>query len=96
MKILCFLTDIFFIPKIQELLKGDDIEFLDSYNDEGFDLLILDMDHKDSLSLCKRFPEKSFCFGSHMDREKIQEFKSTGCKNVFARSIFLNKLGEIT
>lgn len=95
MKILCLLTGIFFIPEIQKKLSGHSINFLESYNNEDFDLLVLDMDHKQSFDLCQRFPEKSFCFGSHMDKAKIQKFKATGCKNVFPRSAFLNKLERL-
>ena len=71
-----------------------EVGFIESYKNEQFDLLVLDMGHRESYGLCKKFPDKSFCFGSHMDTEKIKKFSETGCKNVFPRSVFLKKLEE--
>ena len=96
MKILCLLTDIFFIPEIQKKIPCHSVSFIESYNGEAFDLLVLDMDHRESLVLCSRFPEKSFCFWSHMDTEKMEKFKATGCKNIYPRSVFLKKLLELS
>ncbi len=92
MKVLCLLNDVLFMPKIESLLKGHDVKFLDSYNEEEFNFMILDMDHKDSYILCKRFPDKSMCFGSHMDIEAMKRFRDTGCKKVFSRSAFFEKI----
>lgn len=95
MKILCLLADIFFVPHIQKILFNCNVRFIDAYKGEDFDLLILDMGHKESYNLCKKFPEKSFCFGSHMDTEKMKKFSETGCKNVYPRSAFLKRLEEL-
>jgi len=95
MKILCFLTDIFFIPEIEGALSGHSVKFADNYSGESFDFLLLDMDNKISIELCKKYPEKSICFGSHSNTEQIEMFKYTGCKNIFPRSIFLKRLEGI-
>ena len=95
MKILCFLTDIFFIPEIERALSGHSVKFADKYSGECFDFLLLDMDNKISFELCKKYPEKSICFGSHSNTEQMKKFKSTGCKNIFPRSVFLKRFGEI-
>ena len=92
MKILCLLADIFFVPHIQEALFNHDVTFIETYKGEDFDYIILDMVHKESFVLCKKFPEKSFCFGPHIDTGLVGKFKGTGCKNVYPRSVFLAKL----
>ncbi len=95
MKILCLFTDIFFLPAIREAFKDHEVQVLENYKDEKFDLLIIDMDHFQSYDVCKKFPEKSFCFGSHMDTKKMKKFRETGCKNVYPRSVFLKKLEQL-
>ena len=95
MKIICLLCDIFFIPEIQKTLSGHSLEFIQSYTDQKFDLFILDMDHAESFELCKKYPDKSICFGSHADVGEIKRFRDAGCKNVIARSAFLDRLKEM-
>ena len=86
MKILALVSDIIFIPIIQSALSKHDVKFVEVYNGEEADLFVLDMDHNQSFELCKKFPEKSFCFGSHKNTELMEKFRQTECKNVFARS----------
>ncbi len=95
MKIVCLLCDIFFIPEIEKALPNHSIKFLQSYSEQEFDLLILDMEHAESYELCKKYPDKVVCFGSHADTEGMKRFKDTGCARVFPRSVFLEKLKEI-
>ena len=95
MKILCLLTDIFFMPEIKNVLGEHEIVFGDGHLNEDFDLFVLDMLHKESIGLCKKYPEKSVCFGPHSDAKLMGEFASTGCKNIFPRLIFIKKLREV-
>jgi len=95
MKILCLLCDIFFIPEIQKVLTGHSLEFVQSYDNRVFDFLVLDMDHAESFELCRKYPEKSICFGSHADTDGMKRFRETGCAKVFPRSVFLERLKEI-
>lgn len=95
MKIVCLLCDIFFVPEIQKELSNHEVEFIQSYTDQKFDMLILDMDHAESYYLCQKYPEKSICFGSHGNTEEMKRFKDTGCKNVIPKSAFLGKLKEV-
>ena len=92
MKILCLLGDIMFIPVIQHALSKNDVSFIEKHSDQDADLFVLDMDHKGSFELCKKFPAKSICFGSHKNAEQIKKFRETGCKDVIARSILRKKL----
>ena len=94
MEIICLLADIFFVPEISKIFKGHEIQFLDNYKDEKFDLLIIDLDHSQSYEVCKKFPEKSFCFGSHKNTELMHKFAQTGCKSVVAISALKKKLEE--
>ena len=86
MNIICLVKDLILISTIQNSLKDHQVEFIDNYKGQNFDLLILDMDLPESYELCKKFPEKSFCFGSHKDTELMDKFKQTGCKSVYPRS----------
>jgi len=86
MKIICLVKDLILISTIQNSLKGHQVEFIDNYKGQNFDLLILDMDIPESYELCKKFPDKSICFGSHKNTKLMDKFRQTGCKSVFPRS----------
>ncbi|MBI4163270.1 MAG: hypothetical protein HY512_00275 [Candidatus Aenigmarchaeota archaeon] len=95
MKIVSLVSDIMFIPVIQSALSKHDVQFIESYNGEDAELFVLDMDHKDSYEVCKRFPKKSICFGSHKSTEQIKKFTETGCKDMIARSLLNKRLREV-
>lgn len=95
MKIVCLLGDIMFIPVIQHVLSKHDVSFIESYDGEDADILVLDMDQRDSFDVCKKFPEKSICFGSHKNTDQIKKFRETGCKDVVARSALKAALERI-
>ncbi len=92
MKIVVLLGDVFLLPIIQSALSKHGVKFIEKYSGEEADLFVLDMDHKDSFEVCKKFPEKSICFGSHKNTDQIERFMEAGCKNVVARSALNRKL----
>ncbi|HLD57614.1 MAG TPA: hypothetical protein VJA47_04865 [archaeon] len=95
MEIIALTSDIMFIPLIQSALSKHHVQLIESYNGEDAGLFVLDMDHKDSFEVCRKFPEKSICFGSHKNTEQIKKFRELGCKGVVARSMLKKTLEEI-
>ena len=98
MKILVFVKDLFFRVKIESELKrlNLDYQFLENLDKLGeFDFLVLDLEQEKNFEAVQKLPEKVICFCSHKNIEVIRRAKDAGCKNVYPRSVFFEKLEKI-
>jgi len=93
MDIFIVVDDLLFKTKIESIIKSVNSSITKNIYDS--DYIIIDLDHKEAFNTLKKFPEKSLCFCSHLDKEKLDKSKSLGCKNVFPRSLFFDKLRSI-
>ncbi|MBI2663604.1 hypothetical protein HYX15_03695 [Candidatus Woesearchaeota archaeon] len=93
MGIFIVVDDLLFKTKIEGIIKS--INGSITKNIYGADYIIVDLNHKEAFDTLKKFPEKSLCFCSHLDKEKLDKAKSLGCKNVYPRSLFFDKLRSI-
>ncbi|MBI2667705.1 hypothetical protein HYX17_02950 [Candidatus Woesearchaeota archaeon] len=90
MKIRILIKDLFLKSKTEEIIKS--LNHSITFEEDDFDYVIVDLNHKDAFNLIERYPDKCFCFCSHVDKDKIDKAKEIGCKNVYPRSLFFSKL----
>lgn len=93
MKIMILVNDLFLRAKVEEIIKSLNHSIISKGDD--FDYYIIDLSHKDAFSLIKKYLDKCLCFCSHVDKDKINKAKELGCKNVYPRSLFFNKLPSL-
>ncbi|MBI4895814.1 MAG: hypothetical protein HY831_04955 [Candidatus Aenigmarchaeota archaeon] len=99
MKILGLVDDLFLIAKVEGAISKANlsIKFLSAEDilKREFDYVIVDMEHEDAFNVIEKFPDKALCFGSHVKTDLFQKAGLLGCKRVFARSVFFDKLSEL-
>lgn len=97
-KILGVVDDLVFSMKLESILKnnGHKIDYYKSdieMND--YDLILVDLSHKDAFKVIKSIPEKCIAFGSHVDVDSFKKARSLGCKRVLPRSRFFEELPNL-
>jgi len=97
-KILGVVDDLIFSMKLDSILKnhGREIEYYKSnMNIEGYDLILVDMMHKNAFEIIKNNPNKCIVFGPHTNVDLFEKVRSLGCNKVLARSRFFDELPSL-
>ena len=99
MKIVGLVDDLLMLSKIEGIIKqlNLSIKFLSAEDIESrnFDHVIVDMHHKDAFNIMQKFPAKCICFGAHTRTDLFEKAKDLGCKKVYPRSVFFDKLTSL-
>ena len=61
---------------------------------EGYDHIILDLQHPEAQDILNKQANKCLAFGPHVDQEALKKANALGCK-ALPRSMFFNKLSEL-
>jgi len=97
-KILGVVDDLIFSMKLDSILKnhGNEIDYykLDMKIDD-YDLILVDMMHKDAFDIIKDNPSKCIAFGPHTNVDLFEKARSLGCNRVLARSRFFEELPSL-
>jgi hypothetical protein len=64
-------------------------------NLDGVDLVIVDLSRPAVLAVLPRISARTIGFGSHVDRERLEDASAAGCDEVMARSEFFRRLEEL-
>ena len=99
MRLVALVDDLFFIGKIESIVKnlGLAIKFLqaDDIMKREFDCVIVDMHHKDAFIVIEKFPHDTLGFASHVKKDLFEKAQKLGCRRVYPRSVFFEKLPEL-
>ena len=95
MKVAALLTDLFFMVKIRDELKGKEVKFCSNKDEipDNFDYIIIHLQHKDAFDAIEKYSDKCICFGFHTSEEFSKAKKI--CKNVYPNSVFFKRLQEL-
>jgi len=97
-KILGVVNDLIFSVKLDSILKNNGHE-IDYYNPsikiDNYDLILVDMMHKDAFEIIKNNPNKCIAFGPHTNVDLFDNARLLGCKKVLARSRFFEELPSL-
>jgi len=95
MQVVALLSDLFFIAKIRDELKGKEVKFCSSLNEipDKFDYLLVHLQHKDAFKTIEKYKDECICFGFHTSEEFMKAKKI--CKNVYPNSVFFKRLHEL-
>ena len=95
MKVVALVTDLFFMTKIRDELKGKEVTFVSSLNEipDNFDYILIHLQHKDAFKAIEKYSDKCICFGFHTSEEFSKAKKI--CKNVYPNSVFFKRINEI-
>jgi len=97
-KILGVVNDLIFSMKLDSILKnhGHKIEYYKLDREiENYDLILVDMMHKDAFEIIENFPDKCIAFGPHTDVDLFEKARLFGCKKTLARSRFFEELPSL-
>lgn len=97
-KILGVVDDLFFSVKIDSILKnyGHKIDYYESnMKMDSYDLILVDMTHKDAFGVIENIPDKCIAFGPHVNVDLFKKARLLGCKKVLARSRFFEELPSL-
>ncbi len=96
-----------FVPDLMDrskLAAAGDVTFVSAPGDladavDGADLVIVDLSRPGVLEILRGLPPERSArlvgFGSHVDRELLEEAQRSGCDEVLARSSFWRRLETI-
>ena len=95
MQVVALVTDIFFMAKIRDELKGKKVKFCYSLNEipDGFDYILIHLQHKEAFDAIEKYKDNCICFGFHTSEEFAKAKKI--CKNVYPNSVFFKRLPEL-
>ena len=97
-KILGVVNDLIFSMKLDTILKnhGHKIEYYKlGMKIDGYDLILVDMMHKDACEIIKNNPNKCIVFGPHTSVDMFEKARLLGCNKVLARSRFFEELPSL-
>ena len=72
-----------FVTRPEDLLDGD------------ADLVVVDLSRPAVLEVLPRITARTIGFGSHVDRERLEQATAAGCDEVMARSEFFRRIEEL-